>query len=156
VATCEKAMAREIGHRYHDTEALASDLRAFLEQCVVSAYEAGALAELRKWVTRNKALASSIAAAELAVVGGLLWVQSERVARRAQATRAALERSERDRGIESGVSLALGRAGSMRSRANGKPLRPRWTARACWPGPRNRPSRARGGRRVRGVDPGGP
>ena len=63
VAICEKAMAREIADRYPDMIALARDLRAYLEQRVVSAYETGAIAELRKWVERNRALAATAAAA---------------------------------------------------------------------------------------------
>ncbi len=64
-------MAREANRRYADTEALAVDLRAFLEHRVVAAYETGAVAELRKWIARNKPLAVASAAAVLALVGGL-------------------------------------------------------------------------------------
>jgi formylglycine-generating enzyme required for sulfatase activity len=41
--------------------ALAADLRAFLEGRVVQAHARGAWAELRKWVGRNRALASALA-----------------------------------------------------------------------------------------------
>ena len=57
-AICEKAMARDASQRYADTLALAQDLRAFLEHRVVGAYETGAVAELKKWVARNKPLAA--------------------------------------------------------------------------------------------------
>ena len=57
VAICEKAMARDISIRYPSMEAMADDLRAFLEGRVVRTYEAGALAEARKWVVRNKSSA---------------------------------------------------------------------------------------------------
>jgi formylglycine-generating enzyme required for sulfatase activity/serine/threonine protein kinase len=70
-AICEKAMAREAEDRYPDTLALAEDLRAYLEHRVVGAYETGAVAELRKWVGRNKPLASALAAAVLLLVAGL-------------------------------------------------------------------------------------
>jgi serine/threonine protein kinase/tetratricopeptide (TPR) repeat protein len=63
VAICEKAMKRETAARYPTMQALAEDLRAYLEGRVVSAFEAGTWAETRKWVRRNKALATSIAAA---------------------------------------------------------------------------------------------
>jgi hypothetical protein len=35
---------------------MANDLRAYLEHRVVDAYETGAIAEFKKWVTRNEAL----------------------------------------------------------------------------------------------------
>ncbi len=71
VAICDKAMAREIPARYADTQAFASDLRAYLEGRVVRAYEAGTWAEGKKWVKRNKALTAWMAAASLAVgIGG--------------------------------------------------------------------------------------
>ncbi len=68
-AICEKAMARERERRYPDTQLLAADLRAYLEHRVVKAYETGAVAELKKWVERNKALAASLAAVVLLVIG---------------------------------------------------------------------------------------
>jgi hypothetical protein len=61
-AICERAMARRPSDRYGDVVELADDLRAFLEHRVVSAYETGAVAELRKWVVRNRGLAASLAA----------------------------------------------------------------------------------------------
>jgi serine/threonine protein kinase len=63
VAICEKAMAREPEERYEDMSALSRDLEAFLEGRVVAAYEAGAFAEAKKWVRRNKALATTLATA---------------------------------------------------------------------------------------------
>ncbi len=69
---CEHAMAREPGRRYRDTLALAEDLQAYLEHRVVKAYETGALAELRKWVQRNRPLALALATVFLAVVAGLV------------------------------------------------------------------------------------
>jgi formylglycine-generating enzyme required for sulfatase activity/serine/threonine protein kinase len=71
VAICEKAMAREWRERYADMGEVAEDLRAFLEHRVVAAYRTGAIAELRKWVERNKALSSSAAAAVLLLIAGL-------------------------------------------------------------------------------------
>lgn len=70
VAICEKAMARERSERYPNMLALAADLRAFVEGRVVRAYETGAWAEARKWILRNRALATAIAFAVLAVVAG--------------------------------------------------------------------------------------
>ncbi len=74
VAICEKAMARDPAQRYADTLALSEDLRAFLENRVVRAYQTGALAEFRKWVARNRALALASAAAILIALCGLAWV----------------------------------------------------------------------------------
>jgi len=59
-AICERAMAREPEDRYASMRALADDLRAYLEGRVVQAYETGALAELRKWIGRNKSLALTV------------------------------------------------------------------------------------------------
>src|SRR5262249_5273432 len=72
VAICERAMARDAGARYPDTLALAEDLRAYLEHRVVAAYETGALAELKKWIQRNRGLAAACAVAVLALAVGLL------------------------------------------------------------------------------------
>jgi serine/threonine protein kinase/formylglycine-generating enzyme required for sulfatase activity len=71
-AICEKAMARDVVARYPDMSALAADLRAYLEHQVVGAYETGAVAELRKWVRRNRSLAGALAAVFVAVVAGLV------------------------------------------------------------------------------------
>jgi len=73
VAVCERAMAADPAERYPDMGGLAADLRAWLEGRVVQAYESGALAELRKWVGRNRLAASGLSVALVAVVGGLLW-----------------------------------------------------------------------------------
>ncbi len=73
-AICEKAMARKIVERYPSMTELADDLRAYVEQRVVKAYETGALAELKKWVVRNKALAAAAALAVLATAAGLAGV----------------------------------------------------------------------------------
>ncbi len=70
VAICEKAMAREKDERYASMEALGSDLRAWLEQRVVSAYRTGAIAEFALWTRRNRALSSTLAAA-LVVIAAL-------------------------------------------------------------------------------------
>ena len=58
---CEKAMARDPARRYATMDALAGDLRAFLEGRVVRAHATGAWIETRKWVSRNRALATALA-----------------------------------------------------------------------------------------------
>ena len=79
VALCNKAMAREPEQRYPDMQALASDLRAFMEGRVVRAYQSGAVAELKKWVRRNRGLAAALLGILITMVGGLAatsWVQA--------------------------------------------------------------------------------
>ena len=80
VAICEKAMAREMADRYPSMEELAEDLRAYLEQRVVRAYAVGPLAELRKWVARNRLVAAFTLVALIVVAGlgfGLAWQQAQ-------------------------------------------------------------------------------
>jgi serine/threonine-protein kinase len=89
VAICERAMARDASRRYPDMSALGGDLSAYLEGRVVRAYETGAWAEARKWMGRNKPLATSLATAILVLAGGLLastslWVRAENNASRAE------------------------------------------------------------------------
>jgi tRNA A-37 threonylcarbamoyl transferase component Bud32 len=71
VAICEKAMQREAADRYANAEAMKSDLEAFLENRVVAAFETGVVAEVRKWVARNRALAGSLMALVVLVFVGL-------------------------------------------------------------------------------------
>ncbi len=71
VAICDQAMRRDPARRYHDMQAMASDLRAYLEGRVVRAHQTGAWAELSKWIGRNRGLTASIAAAVLVAVVGL-------------------------------------------------------------------------------------
>jgi len=89
LAICEKAMAREISERYADVSELGEDLRAYLENRVVSAHRTGALVEFTKWVKRNRAMAA--AAAVLVVIlitAGFVVANTERHRR---------EQAERDR-----------------------------------------------------------
>src|SRR5262249_48321066 len=72
VAICEKAMAREIARRYASMQDLAADLRAWLEGRVVRAHRTGAVAELTKWVGRNRLAAGGLAVSLAAIVLGLL------------------------------------------------------------------------------------
>jgi serine/threonine protein kinase/formylglycine-generating enzyme required for sulfatase activity len=72
VAICQKAMARDAAERYSSMAHLAADLQAFLEGRVVAAYEAGPLAEARKWVGRNRIAAGFLLLTLLAIFGGLL------------------------------------------------------------------------------------
>jgi serine/threonine-protein kinase len=73
IAICNKAMQRDSRARYGSAAMLGGDLRAFLELRVVQAYRTGAVAELRQWVRRNRALAATALAAVLALVAGLAF-----------------------------------------------------------------------------------
>jgi formylglycine-generating enzyme required for sulfatase activity/serine/threonine protein kinase len=101
VAICERAMARRVDDRYGSMRALEHDLRAFVENRVVTAYESGAIAELRKWVRRNRSLAATIAAAGLAVtvLAGWALLERGRALDHAAAARANADeaRAERDK-----------------------------------------------------------
>jgi hypothetical protein len=77
LAICERAMEREPKQRYASMTDLASDLRAYLEHRVVSAYETGALAEMKKWVQRNKGLASAAAALIVVLAGATVVVANK-------------------------------------------------------------------------------
>ena len=72
IAIAEKAMADDPMDRYDTVIEMVEDVRAFIEGHVVQAYETGLLAEVRKWVVRNRLLASISATAVLAVFGSLL------------------------------------------------------------------------------------
>lgn len=77
---CDKAMARRKEDRYESMEELAGELRAYLEVRVVAAHRTGPIAELRKWVTRNR-LAARIAvgaAVVLALVVAFSFVRLSR------------------------------------------------------------------------------
>ncbi|MEQ8766165.1 MAG: protein kinase [Planctomycetota bacterium] len=79
IAICERAMARDPSDRYPEMGAMAEDLRAFLEQRVVSAYEAGAWAEAKKWVLRNRSIAvlgSLLLTSVLAGLGASSYIES--------------------------------------------------------------------------------
>jgi serine/threonine protein kinase/WD40 repeat protein len=71
VAICNKAMHRDPTRRYASVEALGADLRAFLELRVVSAYDAGPMASLGKWIRRNRGVAAMMILVALVIAGGL-------------------------------------------------------------------------------------
>jgi serine/threonine protein kinase/tetratricopeptide (TPR) repeat protein len=71
-AICERAMARDPDKRYRDMGDMAEDLRAFLENRVVNAYRTGPWVEFLMWVRRNRALAATIAASLVLLLGGAL------------------------------------------------------------------------------------
>ncbi|MBI5849651.1 MAG: protein kinase, partial [Planctomycetes bacterium] len=70
-AICTRAMAPAAADRYGSATEFAAELRAFLENRVVRAYATGPVAELRKWMLRNRGVAIAGAAAVLMLVIGL-------------------------------------------------------------------------------------
>ena len=112
VAICDKAMARDGRLRYRDMGELGLDLQAFLERRVVRAYRTGAFAELRKWMERNRGLASSIAAGVLAILVGL----GASLALKAQSDRNAVLARESERIAEERRLVAEQRAEEARER----------------------------------------
>ncbi len=101
----DRAMARDPAARYPNMLALAEDLRAYLDLRVVRAYATGPWAELRKWVSRNRALTVAILAAGLLLVVGT--VVSTRQWMRADATAARLD-LQLDRSEFQNARLSLG------------------------------------------------
>ena len=109
VAITEKAMARERDDRYASVADLADDLRAFLENRVVSAHRTGALVEMKKWVQRNKAFAAAAAAAVLSLVAGIVVTWQLNQETQAALSTAVAAREEADTAREEAVQ-AQGRA----------------------------------------------
>jgi len=84
VAICEKAMSRSPDDRYPTMGEMAEDLRAFVENRVVRAYASGPMAEFRKWVHRNRAVAASIALLVAVTLGGSFFVAWQQNAKYAE------------------------------------------------------------------------
>ncbi len=104
VAICAKAMARDPEQRYGSMLEVADDIQAFLENRVVRAYERGSLAEFKKWVVRNKGMASGIAGMLLLTIFGALffaWQQKQdylELSKKESETALAKEEAERNLG----------------------------------------------------------
>jgi len=82
VAIVEHAMARERSARYDSMEALADDLRAYLELRVVRAHRTGAWIEFRKWILRNRLAATSLGLLVLVLAGAGFSLAQLEAARR--------------------------------------------------------------------------
>lgn len=123
VAICEKAMERDPDRRYPNTRALGDDLRAYLEGRVVSAWRTGPLVELRKWVSRNRALAATAALGLFTTLGGLVavgWVQlraNDLLEERNEELSVARAESERQAGLLRLDGMALREARAATERA---------------------------------------
>jgi serine/threonine protein kinase len=108
VAICERAMARRMEDRYPGMQALADDLRAYLEGRVVTAYRTGARAELLAWMRRNRGMAAGLAAAVLRCSAAA----SERLAyaRAGRVRTHAGRRRKKESARQSAAALAAGEA----------------------------------------------
>jgi serine/threonine protein kinase/formylglycine-generating enzyme required for sulfatase activity len=83
IAIADKAMERSPTRRYRSMQALADDLRAWLEGRVVKAYATGALAEFTSWTRRNRATAAAVLALIVVLAGAgfaTAWLERERAA----------------------------------------------------------------------------
>jgi serine/threonine protein kinase/formylglycine-generating enzyme required for sulfatase activity len=74
IAIAAKAMARDPAHRYATMQALAVELRAFLDVRPVAAHRSGAWPELRLWLARNRGAAATFAVAMMVAVAALLTI----------------------------------------------------------------------------------
>ena len=99
VAICEKAMSRRIADRYPAMEALADDLRAYLERRVVMAYRTGPIQEIKSWVRRNRLASAALLLATLALLIGtaVSLDQRRRAVAEARETRLALDDAQIER-----------------------------------------------------------
>ena len=80
-AIAEKAMQRDPAERYPDMQALAEDLRAYVEGRVVRAWRTGPIIEIQKKVRRNPVASGAIAAAAAILVFGTIafaWFQTRK------------------------------------------------------------------------------
>ena len=98
---CEKAMTREIADRYASMSEMADDLRAYVENRVVTAHRTGVTAELSKWIVRNQALAVCVASIIVLVIGGAAlasWSEADKHSRlQAAFAKTDAERKEKTR-----------------------------------------------------------
>jgi len=89
LAIRDQALAPRGGGRYASMRELAADLRAYLENRVVAAYESGPLAELKKWAARNRAVTAIASLAMIVILLLTVWFAVNLRRRAAEATASA-------------------------------------------------------------------
>jgi serine/threonine-protein kinase len=97
---CLKCLEKDPARRYASADALADDLRAYLDGRPVTARPVGRARRLARLCRRNPAVSALAAGVVVLLLGGVLtgWVLAVKAGREAAAARAALE--ERDRAVE--------------------------------------------------------
>ena len=122
-----KCLEKDPAQRYPTAEALANDLRAFLDARPIAARPLSRLARGRRWARRHRAVVTVAAvgvAALLVVGGGLSWRVLSTGARAARAEQAAAEAQQvalaqlaRQAGLAFAAALDLRRAGAVEAMA---------------------------------------
>src|SRR5262249_14929628 len=91
-AVCLKCLEKDTARRYPDCQALADDLRRWLEGEPVRARQAGVVERLRKWVRRRPAQAALVGVSILALLVVGLGLVGHLVSLRAEQARTAAQR----------------------------------------------------------------
>ncbi|MEZ6019170.1 MAG: serine/threonine-protein kinase [Planctomycetota bacterium] len=112
-----KALESEPGRRYSSPAALGDDLRRFLDRLPIQARPPSRAYRLRKWVARNRGLASGLAVAFLALAAGLVAALVF-AAKESEQRKLAFESDSRARQSEAGL-LEMVLASARRAQANG-------------------------------------
>jgi hypothetical protein len=110
---CQKAMEKDPDQRYQTAEALADDLRRYVNRFAIRARRAGPITRLRKWVRRHPGLTAGLAGmlilALVAGVFGYLAVASERRRLEEQGQLAEqLRKERRQAALERALLAAMG------------------------------------------------
>ncbi|MGE3172863.1 MAG: bifunctional serine/threonine-protein kinase/formylglycine-generating enzyme family protein [Planctomycetota bacterium] len=116
VAIQERAMHRDAGRRYRDMRSLGDDLHAWAEHRIVQAHGGGLATHLRKWVQRNRALATTVGAAAAVLLAATVWFVVNLSEARDRATRSA---QSADANLQEILDLAVvQRVADLRRRAD--------------------------------------